>query len=421
MNSTHKKYNPDLQPMAPNRIRQIRPEFWTDDRIAELSITARLLFIGLWHCSDKNGNCEWRPKALKARIFPFDDIDINPLLAELLTHGDVRQYCIDGREYGQIVRWTHFQYLSKTEYQADAVYPEPPQDPGSQNVSKRSETFSTLGVGVGVGKSKRKVKEKGVGVGVGASHAHKGDASPITAASNSKPNVKDNPFSFDSPDVTLPDKNQQPKATGKENQTHCVRDIPTDSSKAMYFSLSDGLLEEGALQEYGGGWSDAGFACMHSIEKFGDSLLIDRRALAMVLNDVMDTMKREGKRYPKGFLKVKKILEKGGVLQTSQFLNQPEPPAAYGDVFASPSIFRESSEWIADLSPYKELLQKVVDGKAEALKYTQHIYNGVPQIWQQGVDLLNAAIEELQYHNEPVPCVFENIRDEMQTRVPPSL
>ena len=30
------------------RIRTIKPEFWTDEKIIELSLPARLLFIGLW-------------------------------------------------------------------------------------------------------------------------------------------------------------------------------------------------------------------------------------------------------------------------------------------------------------------------------------------------------------------------------------
>ena len=37
------------------RIRSIKPEFWTSDDIADLTIEDRLLFIGLWSYVDDNG------------------------------------------------------------------------------------------------------------------------------------------------------------------------------------------------------------------------------------------------------------------------------------------------------------------------------------------------------------------------------
>jgi hypothetical protein len=41
------------------KIRGIKPEFWTDDSLVELSVAARLFFIGLWTFSDDNGVFEW--------------------------------------------------------------------------------------------------------------------------------------------------------------------------------------------------------------------------------------------------------------------------------------------------------------------------------------------------------------------------
>jgi len=53
------------------RIRTIKPEFWTDDKIVELSFPARLLFIGLWNFCDDWGRMEYKPKSIKLRIFPL--------------------------------------------------------------------------------------------------------------------------------------------------------------------------------------------------------------------------------------------------------------------------------------------------------------------------------------------------------------
>ena len=65
----------------------IKPEFWEDDKIGECSPTARLLFIALWNFADDEGYLEYRPKWIKARIFPYDSFEIEPLIDELLTKG----------------------------------------------------------------------------------------------------------------------------------------------------------------------------------------------------------------------------------------------------------------------------------------------------------------------------------------------
>ncbi len=71
--------------MARNRM--IKPEFWEDDKIGECSPTARLLFIALWNFADDEGYLEYRPKWIKARIFPYDSFEIEPLINELLDKG----------------------------------------------------------------------------------------------------------------------------------------------------------------------------------------------------------------------------------------------------------------------------------------------------------------------------------------------
>jgi hypothetical protein len=81
------------------RIRTIKPDFWTDEKIVELTPWARLFYIGLWNFSDDNGVVENKPRQLKIRIFPADDIKIEPLIEELAAQHLIEVYEVDGEKY----------------------------------------------------------------------------------------------------------------------------------------------------------------------------------------------------------------------------------------------------------------------------------------------------------------------------------
>lgn len=74
------------------RIRTVKPEFWTDEKIVELSFEARLFFIGLWNYADDYGILEWSPKRIKMQLFPADNINIIELLHELHVAGLIIVY-----------------------------------------------------------------------------------------------------------------------------------------------------------------------------------------------------------------------------------------------------------------------------------------------------------------------------------------
>ena len=69
------------------KIRGIKPEFWTDEKVVEVSPIARLLFIGLWTYACDNGHIEDRPRQIKLRILPADAEDVDALLGELKDVG----------------------------------------------------------------------------------------------------------------------------------------------------------------------------------------------------------------------------------------------------------------------------------------------------------------------------------------------
>lgn len=56
------------------RIRTIKPEFWEDEKIAQLSMPCRLFYIGTWNYADDAGVFRANTALLKSKIFPYDDI-----------------------------------------------------------------------------------------------------------------------------------------------------------------------------------------------------------------------------------------------------------------------------------------------------------------------------------------------------------
>lgn len=77
------------------RIRTIKPEFWTDEKIVLLPFEARLLFIALWNFADDEGYLVYSPERLKMQIFPNDfDLQMDALI-DLLNAAGLVDYYID--------------------------------------------------------------------------------------------------------------------------------------------------------------------------------------------------------------------------------------------------------------------------------------------------------------------------------------
>ncbi len=122
------------------RIRQIKPEFYLDDELAEhCSRDARLLFPGLWMIADREGRLEDRPGKIKAQVFPYDDdIGIKEIvgLIDQLEHGGfVIRYEVAGRRLLWIRSFSKHQHCHTRE-QASQL-PDPPKDtkkPGASPV-----------------------------------------------------------------------------------------------------------------------------------------------------------------------------------------------------------------------------------------------------------------------------------------------
>ncbi len=107
------------------RIRTIKPEFWTDEKIVELSPWARLLFLGLLNFADDDGRMVYSPKRIKMQIFPADPADMSALFGELRREKLVIVYAVENTEYLAIMNFTKHQ---KTDKRTASKLPPPPKN-----------------------------------------------------------------------------------------------------------------------------------------------------------------------------------------------------------------------------------------------------------------------------------------------------
>jgi hypothetical protein len=95
------------------RIRSIKPDYWTDEKIVEVAMPVRLFFIGTWNFADDFGNLARSPQKLKMQIFPADVIDVEPLIVSLITHGLLTEYSVNGQRFLHINGFKKHQRINR--------------------------------------------------------------------------------------------------------------------------------------------------------------------------------------------------------------------------------------------------------------------------------------------------------------------
>ena len=116
------------------RIRTIKPDFWTDEKIVELSPLARLLFIGLWNFADDDGRMPYSTTRIKLQILPADAADISALLGEIRGKLLIDVYVVDDKEYLHICQFSKHQKIDKrtpSKHPNPPIYTESPRIPPS--------------------------------------------------------------------------------------------------------------------------------------------------------------------------------------------------------------------------------------------------------------------------------------------------
>lgn len=91
------------------RARGIKPGFFNDPDVVELSFEGRLLFIGLWTLADRAGRLEDRPRNIRMGVFPADNVDVDVLLNQIASVGLILRYEAGGKRYIQVTGFTKHQ------------------------------------------------------------------------------------------------------------------------------------------------------------------------------------------------------------------------------------------------------------------------------------------------------------------------
>ena len=87
------------------RIRTVKPEFWSDEKVAQLSEGCMAFFIGLWNFCDDEGKCENNARQLSLRMPVFRTKDILTWLSRLSELGLIR-FSHDS-QWLLVTNWNH--------------------------------------------------------------------------------------------------------------------------------------------------------------------------------------------------------------------------------------------------------------------------------------------------------------------------
>lgn len=95
------------------RIRTIKPEFWTDEKVVQLPFFVRLLFVGLWNFADDEGFVIEEPSRIQMQVLPGDNVDVPGGIDLLVASGLLeRGELLDTRRFLQIVNFQRHQKVS---------------------------------------------------------------------------------------------------------------------------------------------------------------------------------------------------------------------------------------------------------------------------------------------------------------------
>lgn len=149
------------------RKRMISPEIWESQSFGELSILAKLLFIGMISQADDDGKGILSAQLLKSRILPFDELriaDVDKALNEIGHNVSVAQsadtdkalnerghklsvvfYEVEGKHYYLFENWRKWQKINRP---IPSKLPNPPRADGEGVGLHSHEVFSDNSVSI---------------------------------------------------------------------------------------------------------------------------------------------------------------------------------------------------------------------------------------------------------------------------------
>ena len=128
------------------RVRLLKPETFKDEHLAETSMAARVLFMGLWTLADREGRLEDRPKWIRAELLPYDpSVDVDALLNELANpKAFILRYEVEGRKFIQLTNFLKHQKPHPRE--APSSLPAPRQAKANQGAPKANQGAASRSV-----------------------------------------------------------------------------------------------------------------------------------------------------------------------------------------------------------------------------------------------------------------------------------
>lgn len=130
------------------RIRSIKPEFFRDPKVAKVSLSARLLMIGLLTEADDEGRLLGSSKLLAGSLFPHDDAvspgRVTRWTDELEGNRLVQRYEVESIEYLFIITFKRHQRIS---HPTPSKLPPPPEFLRSGSGTSRPKSAREQGTG----------------------------------------------------------------------------------------------------------------------------------------------------------------------------------------------------------------------------------------------------------------------------------
>lgn len=111
--------------------RMLNTDIWKSKQVSNLSIQARLLYVGLITFGDDDGRLNGDPALLRSQIFPRDEkvtvAEVTKWLEEIVASGLVVKYTANGDDYLAHPNWTRYQTI-RADRQKESNIPPPPAD-----------------------------------------------------------------------------------------------------------------------------------------------------------------------------------------------------------------------------------------------------------------------------------------------------
>ena len=98
------------------RNRQIKADFWSDEKMGGLSLLTRIMFIGLWNFADDEGLLRWNPSYIRSSVFPYEDISLNKIKdsqTELIEQKLIMPYKKENQSYAWIINFSKHQKINR--------------------------------------------------------------------------------------------------------------------------------------------------------------------------------------------------------------------------------------------------------------------------------------------------------------------